>query len=251
MRWLLNLFALGVLVALTGMMGCRHKDDPITPMDPLPPELTILALGDSYTVGHSLPEQWSWPYQLADSLASRGTPLQNLDVVAQTGWTTKDLLDSLRSPETRERLQGSAYGLVTMMIGVNNQFQGVDTAVFSSEMDTLISLAIAMAGDRPDRVLGFSIPDYGVTPTGQLFNAQAIAEEVQVHNEILAQKFLQAGIIMLDITPLSLEAGTEASLVARDGLHYSREMYRRWVALMFPDVCNCLGVEFYLQPRSP
>ena len=147
---------------------------------------TLLALGDSYTVGQSLPWQWCWPAQLADSLAARGDTLAALDVIAQTGWTTRDLLDAVRDSFASGNHPRDTYGMVTLMIGVNNQFQGVDQGIFAAELDTLLDLATALAGDDPARVLGFSIPDYGVTPVGQMFGAERIAAEIEAHNEILS-----------------------------------------------------------------
>ena len=242
MRPFLNSTALLVFMGLMMVVGCLPGGDPTTVESSTPINLSVLALGDSYTVGHSLPQQWSWPVQLADSLASHGDTLQVLDVVAQTGWTTGDLLQALRSSLELGELQTEPYGLVTLMIGVNNQFQGVDLEVFAAEMDTLIGLAVGLAGGSADRVLGFSIPDYGLTPVGQLFNSQQIAAEIQAHNEILSQKFGTAGITLLDITTPSLAVGDDPSLVSRDGLHYSARMYQQWVDLMLPDVCHCLAL---------
>lgn len=203
----------------------------------------MLALGDSYTVGEGVAEQASWPRQLADSLATFGDTLQCLDLVARTGWKTGDLLDTLRRERAAGVLQTRPYGLVTLMIGVNNQFQGVDLAVFQAEMDTLIDLALELAGGRCQGVLGFSLPDYGVTPVGSLFDPERIAAEIQAHNEVLEQKFGTAGITMLDITSVSAAAADDPQLVARDGLHFSGEMYRRWVSLMLPEARACLGLE--------
>ncbi len=119
-----------------------------------------------------------------------------LAVIAQTDWTTRHLLDVTRDSLAQGRLQPGPYGLVTLMIGVNNQFQGLDARVW----------------------------------------------EVQAFNAILARKFGEYGIVMVDITPLSLLVENEPQLLARDGLHYSQEMYRRWVALMLPAVLTSLGL---------
>jgi acyl-CoA thioesterase-1 len=231
---------LAVLLVLFFWSGCSEEADPIAIMPDPEPNLTVLALGDSYTVGHSLPQQWSWPFQLADSLSVSGDALRNLAVIAQTGWTTRDLLDAIRDSLDAGRLQIEPFSMATLMIGVNNQFQGVDTRVFEAELDTLISLALQMTDGNPERLLGFSIPDYGVTPVGELFGPDRIGREIQIHNFILARKFGERDIVMIDITALSRLAATEPQLVARDGLHYSREMYRRWVALMLPSVRSCL-----------
>jgi lysophospholipase L1-like esterase len=215
--------------------GCRNDSDPTVPEETETPARTLLALGDSYTVGHGVPWQWNWPCQLADSLAAGGDTLQDVKVIATTGWTTRDLLDAVRDSLHADALNRE-YGLVTLMIGVNNQFQGLDLQLTASEWDTLAVQARQLAGGDPLRVLAFSIPDYGVTPVGQMFDAEVICDEIEQHNRRLAAVMADHGISVLDITTVSLLAGTDASLLARDGLHFSREMYRRWVSLMLPDV---------------
>lgn len=235
-----RIWVLTLVLSLGVEAGCGQDAGPVGPSPNPEVDLTLLALGDSYTVGHSLPTEWSWPYQLADSLSQVGDTLRTIDVVAETGWTTGDLLDALRDSLVQDQLALETYGLVTLMIGVNNQFQGLDPALFDAEMDTLIALAIEQVGGDPDRVLGFSIPDYGVTPVGELFGPDRIAAEIEAYNAVLARKFTEQGVVMIDITPLSRQAAAEPALVARDGLHYSGEMYARWVSLMLSEVRRAL-----------
>lgn len=226
------------------LSGCQDGPDPTDPQDGESSPMTLLALGDSYTMGHGVPWQWNWPCQLADSLAAGGDTLQDVKVIATTGWTTRDLLDAVRDSLHEDALSRE-YGLVTLMIGVNNQFQGLDLQLTASEWDTLAVLARQLAGGDPLRVLVFSIPDYGVTPVGQMFDAEVIGDEIEQHNRRLAAVMADHGISVLDITTVSLLAGTDASLLARDGLHFSREMYRRWVSLMLPDVRDRLQLSRY------
>ena len=218
------------------VLGCAVDKDPVAPAPIDPVRLSLLALGDSYTVGHSLPTAFSWPVQLADSLAATGDTLDVAQVIAETGWTTRDLLDAARDSLPTE----GNYGAVTVMIGVNNQFQGGDPAVFAAEIDTLLELAVALVGGDPNRVLGFSIPDYGQTPIGSLYGAERIAGEIDTFNAILAEHLHTFGIAYLDVTTMSRQVVQEPDLVSRDGLHYSQEMYRRWVAMMLPSVVECL-----------
>jgi lysophospholipase L1-like esterase len=236
---------LDILLVLFVLSGCHEGSGPTVPEQRGQPEaqLTLLALGDSYTAGNSLPLQWSWPWQLADSLAADGDTLATLDVIAQTGWRTRDLLNAVRDSLASGDFPPGDYGLVTLMIGVNNQFQGMDQGVFAAEIDTLLELAISLAGNDPARVLGFSIPDYGVTPVGELFGSARIAAEIADYNELLDSILTAKSVVMLDITPLSMLAGVEPGLVSRDGLHYSREMYRRWVALMLPAVKRAFNMD--------
>lgn len=243
------LLGLVLLPALFTSSGCGRNDDPTSPPSVSDSRLGLLALGDSYTVGHSLPTEWSWPYQLADTLAAAGDSLTSLQVIARTGWTTRDLLDAVRDTLSAEALLDEAPGLVTLMIGVNNQFQDIDLGVFEAEMDTLINLALALAGE-PGRVLGFSIPDYGVTPVGEMFGSVRIGVEIEEHNAILERKFGEYGVPMLDITTVSRLADDLPQLVAKDGLHYSAEMYARWVTLMLPAVRSGLELSSTRIPAS-
>jgi len=239
-------FPVTVFVSLSVMaaiVGCTDWYDPARPRPAAEKELTILALGDSYTVGYSLPTDWNWPCQLADTLAAGGDSLESLEVIAATGWTTRDLLEAVRDSLALDGLEYESYGLVTLMIGVNNQFKGLDPAVFEAELDTLINLALELAEGDPVRVLGFSIPDYGVTPVGEMFGPARIATEIDAYNVILERIFGERGIVMLDVTTLSRLADDEPQLVAKDGLHYSREMYARWVTLMLAQVRIGLGIQ--------
>ena len=227
-----------LLLGATG--GCREATESITPVPPREPGPDLLALGDSYTVGHGLPEAWSWPAQLADTLAAQGEPLRRRDVVAGTGWTARDLLDALRDSLNSGRLGDSSYEVVTVMIGVNNQFQGLPTAAFAAELDTLLAVATWLAGGDGGRVVGFTIPNYGLTPVGALYGTARVTAEIAEFNRILGGVMASRGIPVIDITTSCDAVMDEGGLVARDGLHYSREMYRRWVVLMGPEIERCL-----------
>jgi len=226
---------LAAVFLLVAGFGCNSADSPTSPTSPPagnPPSMTMLALGDSYTVGHAVPYSSCWPAQLADSLAATGDTLQSLEIVAVTGWTTSDLLEGLGQADLAD-----SYGLVTVMIGVNNQFKGLDPWLFASELDSLLD----WAGDLGDEVLVFTIPDYGATPMGQLFGPDEIANEIEAYNHILRDVARHHGLVPLDVTGMSRDALDEPALVARDDLHYSQEMYRRWVVMMLPTVREALG----------
>jgi lysophospholipase L1-like esterase len=224
--------ALAAVFLLAAGFGCKETDSPTLPAADNPPVLTMLALGDSYTVGHAVHYSSCWPAQLADSLAAVGDTLQNLEIVAVTGWTTTDLLEGMG-----QRDLADSYGLVTVMIGVNNQFKGLDPWMFASELDSLLG----WAGDLGEEVMVFTIPDYGATPMGQLFGPQVIADEIDAYNHILRDVAGHHDLVPLDVTTMSRDAIDEPALVARDDLHYSAEMYRRWVVMMLPEVRKALG----------
>lgn len=240
--WILRIFltCLTAVPLVAFWAGCSDDQDSSIFNPDGDTDLALLALGDSYTVGQSIRVRGSWPYQLADSLAAGGDSLRTLDVIARTGWTTRNLLDAVRDSLDAGALLSRPYDLTTLMIGVNNQFQGIDQRVFEAELDTLITLALELAGNDPSRVIGFSIPDYGMTPVGELYGRERIAREIEAHNAILSRSYAARGILMLDVTTLSRRVEEEPELVASDGLHYSRLMYGLWVELMLPTIKNIL-----------
>ena len=226
-----QLMTVGIFLTVAAL-GCQGTDSP-TPPTEIPTDLSLLALGDSYTVGHGIPTGLGWPHQLADSLATAGDTLTRTDVLAVTGWTTTDLLEAMGDADLEP-----GYGLVTVMIGVNNQFQGLDQVVFATELDSLLGWAADLGGE----VLVFTIPDYGATPVGGMFGSDEIARAIDSWNAALRQVAERHGLVPLDVTTLSREAADDPGLVARDGLHFSPEMYRRWVSLMLPAVREALGL---------
>lgn len=232
LTWKIALMTVGVFLTVAAI-GCQGTDSP-TPPTEAPTDLSLLALGDSYTVGHGVPGSANWPSQLADSLAASGDTLARTDVLAVTGWTTTDLLEAMGEASLEPR-----FGLVTVMIGVNNQFQGLDAGIFASELDSILG----WADELGDAVLVFSIPDYGATPVGGMFGPEEIAREIDAYNHALGQVAGRHGLMPIDVTSISRTVADEEGLVARDGLHYSPEMYRRWVSLMLPAVRESLDLD--------
>ncbi|MBU2502735.1 SGNH/GDSL hydrolase family protein [bacterium] len=231
-----GILACAVLAALACAGGCRDHPGPTAP-GPGPVAtraFSLLALGDSYTVGEGVPEWGAWPRQLADSLLVRGDTLA-VTSLAATGWTTGDLLAALdRTPPT------GTHDLVTVMIGVNNQFQDLPPDAFADDLRDIVGRAVAAAGGRPDRVIVFSIPDYGITPMGELFGGAAVSAAIDTFNAAACPVALDGGAHWLDITPLSRTAAGRSDLVARDGLHFSTAMYGLWVEDMQDDVIGIL-----------
>ncbi len=219
-----------VLAALAGCGG----DDGFSPCGPSPSRVRILTLGDSYTVGEGIDPRQAWPFQLADSLAARGDTLA-VEMLATTGWRTDDLLAGLR----REVPEGP-FAAVMLMIGVNDQYQGFSVEHYAAYLDTLLVEAADLV-EGPDRLLVFSIPDYGVTPVGGLFGGDAVSAAIDTFN--LRGRTLAVGRShrWLDVTQRSREAGGDPSLVARDGLHFSAAMYALWVGDMLPVVTPLVG----------
>jgi lysophospholipase L1-like esterase len=185
----------------------------------------FLALGDSYTIGESVPEAESWPHQLFDSLAARGYQTEQLDIIARTGWTTGVLTDVI---ETRN--PSKDYNLVSLLIGVNDQYQGLPIEWYAPGFEDLLLTAIELAGGNKDAVFVLSIPDYAYTPFGA--GSGKTSQEIDAYNEINQSITQSYGIAYFDITPISREGFINPGLVAGDGLHPSGLMYSRWVSLM-------------------
>lgn len=229
---------LRLLAGLFLLAGCQGDPAPLAPVTgpieaPAPPNLTLLALGDSYTVGQGARGGSSWPAQLVAALAVEGDTLKTTAVIAESGWNTGDLLGAVA-----QRFEVASptppFGLVTLMIGANNQFQGVPLEETTADWIRLLDQAVTLAGGQPGQVLAVSIPDFSVTPLGGLLDPAAVSRDIDVHNARLDTLCRARGIDLIDITPLSRQAGNDPSLVARDGLHYTAEMYRRWVGLILP-----------------
>jgi lysophospholipase L1-like esterase len=198
--------------------------------------LKYLALGDSYTIGESVEVNGRFPEQLADSLEKQGFTLQPLEIIARTGWTTDELMAGIID----ERPEGP-YDLVTLLIGVNNQYRGRDTAEYRMQFTALLDTAIVFAGNDPQKVIVISIPDWGVTPfaTGQ--DTAAIAREIDDFNSINREVTESYTIEYVDVTGISRRARDDLSFIAEDGLHPSAEMYAEWVVEMLPAAIRILS----------
>jgi lysophospholipase L1-like esterase len=187
---------------------------------------TYLALGDSYTIGEAVSAAESFPYQLKEALLKQGHAVESLKIIAQTGWTT-DELQAVLAAETL----ASSYDLVTLLIGVNNQYRGYSLASYRVEFEKLLRQAIAFAGKDLDRVRVLSIPDWGVTPFAQKEGrvAEQVANEIDAFNAAAQEISENLGVVFIQITSHSRLAATDLSLLASDGLHPSGKMYAEWV----------------------
>jgi len=194
-------------------------------------ELRYLALGDSYTIGEGVEEAGRWPMQLARSLRSEGIALADPRIIATTGWTTDELDAAITAQEPL-----GTHDFVSLLIGVNNQYRGRELDEYRQQFEALLRRAIAFAGQRADRVLVLSIPDWGVTPFAQQQgrDSAAIAEAIAAFNAIAQDLCRRHGVAYVDITPISHERGGEVDMLAADGLHPSAAMYARWTTQALP-----------------
>ncbi|MCX6049251.1 MAG: SGNH/GDSL hydrolase family protein [Chloroflexi bacterium] len=191
--------------------------------------MRYLALGDSYTIGQSVQETERWPVQLTTQLNAAGLVIDPPQIIARTGWTTDDLSDAIKA----QKPQGP-FALVSLLIGVNNQFQRLSSGEYRTEFRALLQKSIELVGGDANHVIVVSIPDWGVTPFAQNRNRQDIAADIDLFNAINQAETSAAGVAYVDITPISRQATNDGSLIADDGLHPSGKMYKQWVELVLP-----------------
>jgi lysophospholipase L1-like esterase len=201
------------------------SENPVNPIDTIK-KIKYLALGDSYTIGQSVEINERFPVQLIDSLRRRGYKCENTQIIARTGWRTDDLMTAINTQNITD-----TFDLVSLLIGVNNQYQGKPISVYRTEFRQLLERAIAFAGGDVDKVFVLSIPDYSVTPFGSS-NAQQISSEIDAFNAVNLEITDSLKVQYFDITPISRMAANDPALLANDQLHPSGKMYRLWVSLM-------------------
>lgn len=187
-----------------------------------------LALGDSYTIGESVNEAERFPNQLSAMLANEGLPAE-VTIIARTGWTTNELWQGIQSTTIEP-----PYDLVSLLIGVNNQYRGYDINEYREEFKFLLGKAIEYAGGDVKRVIVFSIPDWGVTPFAAGRDTKKIADEIDAFNQVNLDESQNAGAHYVDVTPVSRQAVDDEALIASDGLHPSGSMYAQWAELALP-----------------
>jgi lysophospholipase L1-like esterase len=245
-----------VAIIISLVFSCKG-DDPVTPkagqkhmMQTEIPEIVIenipeihtinfkedtlifLALGDSYTIGAGVGELDRWPNQLTSSLGNLNIQVKKPTIIATSGWTTTNLIEGIERSNLTEK-----YDMVSLLIGVNNQYQGVPFATFQNEFIKLLEISFEKAKSKSS-VFVLSIPDYGVTPFGG--GLQSISDEIDMYNEWISEVCSANKIKFYDITELSRNAKKDLSLLAPDQLHPSGKMYASWVNLITYDLPELL-----------
>lgn len=196
--------------------------------------LRFLALGDSYTIGEGVPSSDRWPMQLAALLRRDGCDIADPELVATTGWTTDELAVGIEAASPAGR-----FDLVSLLIGVNNQYRGRSLDQYRDDFRDLLGQAIAFAGGEPSRVVVLSIPDWGVTPFATDRDRVRIADEIDAFNAVNGEEAVLAGAHYVDITGDSRAHPDE---VMADGLHPSGAAYERWAELTLPAARAALGL---------
>ena len=192
-------------------------------------KVSFLALGDSYTIGESVSEEGRWPNQLTRKFnLNNEITIQKADIVATTGWTTDELQTGINQAQLK-----SNYDLVSLLIGVNNQYRGLNIEQFKNEFEQLLQFAIQKAGSA-DGVIVISIPDWGVMPFAEGRNREQIALEIDQYNK--AKKAISASydVTFVSITDISRDVQSHPEYIAEDGLHPSEKQYAAWVKKLLP-----------------
>lgn len=199
------------------------------------PAPSFLALGDSYTIGEGVADDGRWPVQLATRLRAADVPVGDPRIIATTGWTTDELSAAMDGASF-----APAYGLVTLLIGVNNQYRGRPLDDYREQFVALLERAVALAG-HAERVVVVSIPDWGVTRFAEGRDRAAIAREIDAFNAAAAEEVQRAGAHWVDITPASRDAGDADDMLVEDGLHPSAAHYARWTDAIFAEAVDALS----------
>jgi lysophospholipase L1-like esterase len=219
-----------LLISATGCSG-NEQTAPIPSTTETQATISFLALGDSYTVGEQVGKLESWPMQLTRKLRVAGRGTAEPTIIAVSGWDTSELIEALTLVDLV-----SSFDVVTLQIGVNNQFRNGPLVDFESDLDGLTNSAIALAQGNAKKVVLISIPDWSATPFANGAPRKEISAEIDQFNDIVRTQATKSGTQFVDITEVSREATNDLDLVAPDGLHPSGKMFERWVELIFPVV---------------
>ncbi|MBM1105697.1 SGNH/GDSL hydrolase family protein [Aurantibacter crassamenti] len=231
---------INIITILLLLFACNVQEE-VAPITTVKQEqnsaakLSYLALGDSYTIGESVSNNKNFPKQLEKTLESTLNSSIKTTIIARTGWRTDNLLEALETADLE-----NSYSFVTLLIGVNNQYQDASFAQYEKEFPELLAKAIALAGNNSKRVAVVSIPDWGFTPFGENRNRQKITSEIDNYNSFAQSKAKDSQVSFVEITDITREGLDKPELVAKDGLHPSAEAYRLFAERIAPIISNGL-----------
>jgi lysophospholipase L1-like esterase len=183
-----------------------------------------LALGDSYTIGEGVAREETYPFQTAFILRKQGIPISDPEIIAKTGWTTDELENAINHSNLK-----SEYDIVSLLIGVNNQYRGRSVTDYHADFERLLQRAVSFAGNQNRHVFALSIPDWGVTGFAEGRDRKKIAKDIDQFNAINSAVSRQLQANYLDITPLTRE---HPDLLVSDKLHPNGKMYGMWANLL-------------------
>ena len=199
--------------------------------------MKYLALGDSYTIGEQVPAEENFPNQVYLLLRDRGVNISQPRIIAVTGWTTAELKEGIRAAGVAEPIS-TDYDLVTLLIGVNNQYRGLSIEEYEKEFEELLAKSIHFADDEAGRVIVLSIPDWGVTPFAEGRDRSLVRKEIDLFNSVNKTIAINRGTYYIDITSWTREAENDSGLLASDRLHPSGREYSRWAESIASLVMN-------------
>lgn len=229
MKWIWSIFIL--------MTACSAENPTNMEPDDLidTSKYRYLSLGDSYTIGESVAPEERWSMILTDMLRKNNVNIADPEIIARTGWTTAELMDGIKNRNPK-----GPYNLVSLLIGVNNQYRGQSLERYRTELQELLQQAIGFTGGNIERVFMLSTPDWGVTPFAKGSDQAKTASEIDAFNQVAKEECERLGIAFVDITPISRTAKNAISQIADDGLHFSGKMYRQWAEKALPTVQRLL-----------
>jgi lysophospholipase L1-like esterase len=195
--------------------------------------LSFLALGDSYTIGEGVDIQDSFPYQTVDILRNKNIHLNPPIIVAKTGWTTGELYNAILSNKLND-----TYDIVTLLIGVNNQYRGNTIEEFSHEYELHLQKAISLAGNKVRHVFALSIPDWSVTPFAEGREKKKIVDEINAFNDMAESISRLFQVQFIDITTGYRARSIDPSFIAKDKLHPSGKEYKAWSEKIATEIVN-------------
>jgi len=232
----LRLGGSGLLSGVLGLLaGCSAPSDGSTAT---PAGERVLALGDSYTVGTSVPNDERWVNELVEKRRGAGHTVADPRVIAENGWTTGDLNEAIDGAEA-ENTVADEYDLVTLLIGANNCFQEQPPGEFRPKFEATLDRAIGFAPD-PDSVVVVTVPDYTLTPVGRQNRPAEHASRLTAYNDIIEDGADAAGTRLVDVVPPSREVIGRPELIAEDELHPAPEQYERWLDRIYPVAADAL-----------
>ena len=213
-----------IISFLCSVVGCGKKTmSNNNNGQPVVKSYSYLVLGDSYTIGQGIAAPGSYPIQTKNFLRAAGKIISQVDIIAATGWTTSDLMNAIN-----QRNPSPNYNVVSLLIGVNDQYSRRDTTGYRAGFTVLLQKAIYLAGNHPERVFVISIPDYSATPFAANSDTVMIRQQIDQFNAINKKVSSRYFVKYLDITPSSREARNDLTLVASDGLHPWKKEYKKW-----------------------
>lgn len=242
-------FLISITAILLLLTNCTTPNDQLTPTPTIAstvtiaadtpiatPEYRYLALGDSYTIGEGVAISQRYPILLTQSLRKEGLRIADPVIIARTGWTTDELSAGIDAANP-----SGTFELVTLLIGVNDQFRGRSIEEYRVQFIAVLNKAIVLTGEKPNRVIVISIPDWSVTPAASGQNEQRIASEIDALNKINREESQKLGARYVNVTELSRLAIEDKSLITRDGLHFTGEMYSMWLPPLLSEALEILG----------